>query len=113
MAGCGSDSASSDGTYDTVSEDFFLMNEDGTYTYGEIVAPVMEESFPLVSISHGIYGTGRSLDEAFGLIETVEKAAQLYMLTAHLPTVNTITDAQLKAVADRFGVDYRRDFLDL
>ena len=59
LAGCGanSDSDSPDGAYDTVSEDFFLMNEDGTYTYGEIVAPVMEESFPLVSISHGIYGT--------------------------------------------------------
>ena len=57
LSGCGTDSDSSDGTYDTVSESFFLMNEDGTYTYGEIVAPVMEESFPLVSISHGIYGT--------------------------------------------------------
>lgn len=59
LAGCGanSDSDSPDGAYDTVSEDFFLMNEDGTYTYGEIVAPVMEDSFPLVSISHGIYGT--------------------------------------------------------
>ena len=57
LSGCGANSASPDAAYDTVSEDFFLMNEDGTYTYGEIVAPVMEESFPLVSISHGIYGT--------------------------------------------------------
>ena len=48
----------SDGTaeFDTVTEDFFLQNEDGTYTYGEIVAPVTDDSFPLVSISHGIYG---------------------------------------------------------
>jgi len=29
------------------------------------------------------------MDEAFGLIETVEKAAQIYMLTARLPRVNT------------------------
>ena len=59
LAGCGANSGSDspDGAYDTVSEDVFLMNEDGTYTYGEIVAPVMEDSFPLVSISHGIYGT--------------------------------------------------------
>ena len=59
LAGCGANSGSDspDAAYDTVSEDFFLMNEDGTYTYGEIVAPVMEDSFPLVSISHGIYGT--------------------------------------------------------
>jgi len=27
------------------------------------------------------------MDETFGLIETVEKAAQLYMLTAHLPHI--------------------------
>ena len=30
---------------------------------------------------HGIYGAGKNLDEAFGLIETVEKTAQIYMLT--------------------------------
>ena len=55
LTGCGS---SSDGTaeFDTVTEDFFLQNEDGTYTYGEIIAPVTDDSFPLVSISHGIYG---------------------------------------------------------
>lgn len=36
--------------------EFFLENEDGTYTYGEIVLPDMEGPYPLVSISHGIYG---------------------------------------------------------
>ncbi len=85
----------------------------GTNGIGEATAAKMKEYRLVVWASHGIYGTGRSLDEAFGLIETVEKAAQLYMLTAHLPTVNTITDEQLKAAAERFGVDYRRDFLDL
>ena len=53
------------------------------------------------------------MDETFGLIETVEKAAQLYMLTAHMPHVNTILDPELKAVADAFGLDYRKDFLNL
>ena len=53
------------------------------------------------------------MDETFGLIETVEKAAQLYMLTAHMPHVNTILDTELKAVADAFGLDYRKDFLNL
>jgi len=42
---------------------------------------------------HGIYGVGRTMDEAFGLIETVEKAAQIYMLTAAFPRVNTIKDS--------------------
>lgn len=58
---------------------------------------------------HGIYGAGQTMDETFGLIETVEKAAQIYMLTAHLPRVNTIPDDQL---AEFFGVNYRKDFLN-
>ncbi|WP_243415243.1 hypothetical protein [Merdimmobilis hominis] len=51
--------------------------------------------------------------KTFGLIETVEKAAQIYMLTAHLPRINTITDTQLKDLAELFGVTYRKDFLNL
>ena len=62
---------------------------------------------------HGIYGVGKNIDEAFGLIETVEKAAQIYMLTAHLPRINTIKDSELKELAEAFGVNYRKDFLNL
>lgn len=40
---------------------------------------------------------GRDMDEAFGLIETVEKTAQIYMLAlGH--TVNVIPDESLKAL---------------
>ena len=60
-----------------------------------------------------IYGAGKTMDETFGLIETVEKAAQIYMLTAHLPWVNTIRDDQMKELAEYFGVSYRKDFLNL
>ena len=62
---------------------------------------------------HGIYGAGKTLDETFGLIETVEKAAQIYMLTAHLPRKNTILDSQMQELAEFFGVNYRKDFLNL
>ena len=62
---------------------------------------------------HGIYGAGRSVDEAFGLIETVEKAAQIYMLTAHMPRINTIKDSEMQELAEFFGVKYRKDFLNL
>ena len=60
-----------------------------------------------------IYGAGKTMDETFGLIETVEKAAQIYMLTAHLPRVNTIRDDQMIELAEFFGVNYRNDFLDI
>ena len=61
---------------------------------------------------HGIYGAGKDMDETFGLIETVEKAAKQYMLTAHLPKANAITDDNLRDLAKAFNLDYRKDFLD-
>ena len=44
------------------------------------------------------------MDETFGLIETVEKAAQIYMITSHLPRINTIKDSEMKELAEYFGV---------
>ena len=72
-----------------------------------------EELPPRRLAMHGIYGAGKTLDETFGLIETVEKAAQIYMLTAHLPRINTIKDEDMVKLVDLFGIDYRKDFLDL
>ena len=66
LTGCGSSSQTGDnsgtgtvpdGSFKTVSEDVFLQSADGTYTYCSIVAPESDEPYPLVSISHGIYGT--------------------------------------------------------
>ena len=85
----------------------------GTNEIGIATAKKMEEYRLVVWGLHGIYGAGKDMDETFGLIETVEKAAQLYMLTAHMPHVNTILDPELKAVAEAFGLDYRKDFLNL
>ncbi len=72
----------------------------------------MLSSRAVVWALHGLYGAGKSLDETFGLVETVEKAAQIYMLTSHLSRKNTITDFQLKQLAEFFKVDYRKDFLN-
>ena len=85
----------------------------GTNEIGEATAAKMKEFRLVVWGMHGIYGVGKDLDEAFGLIETVEKAAQIYMLTAHLPRLNTIKDDELKILAEAFGVNYRKDFLNL
>ncbi len=85
----------------------------GTNEIGEATADKMKEFRLVVWGMHGIYGAGKDLDETFGLIETVEKAAQIYMLTAHLPRVNTIKDEEMVQLAEFFKVDYRKDFLDL
>ncbi len=50
---------------------------------------------------------GKDLDETFGLIETAEKAAEIYMKIAHLPLVNTITDDQMHQLEAHFGVKAR------
>ncbi len=84
----------------------------GTNEIGEATAKKMEEFRLVVWGLHGLYGAGKDIDEAFGLVETVEKAAQLYMISAHLPRINTITDDQLREIAEGFGVKYREDFLN-
>ena len=84
----------------------------GTEEIGRATADKMRCYRIVVWAMHGVYGVGRTLDEAFGLIETVEKAAQIYMLTAALPTKNYISDQQLASLAESIGVDYRRDFFD-
>ena len=53
----------------------------GTNEIGVATANKMKE-YRLVSwTNHGIYGAGNTIDEAFGLIETVEKTAKIYMIT--------------------------------
>ena len=86
----------------------------GTSEIGVATAKKMEEFRLVVWAMHGIYGAGKTLDETFGLIETVEKAAQIYMLTAHLPRKNTIKDEDMLKLLELFGVkNYRKEFLDL
>ncbi len=85
----------------------------GTNEIGEATAAKMKEYRIVLWTLHGIYGCGKDLDEAFGLIETVEKAAKQYMLTANLPKANEITDKNLLALTVRFGLNYRKEFLDI
>lgn len=85
----------------------------GTNEIGEATARKMKEFRLVIWGMHGIYGAGKSLDETFGLIETVEKAAQIYMLTAGLERKNTIKDEDMVKLAEYFGVEYRKDFLDI
>ncbi len=65
----------------------------------------------VVWAQHGIYGAGKDLDETFGLIETAEKAAEIYLKIAHLPLKQTITDEQMHLLEERFGVKAREGYL--
>ncbi len=83
----------------------------GTNEIGRSTAQKMETARLVVWAQHGIYGAGRDLDETFGLIETAEKAAEIYMKIAHLPRVNTITDEALRQLEAHFGVRAREGYL--
>lgn len=78
----------------------------GTVELGEASAEKMETSRIVVWPHHGIMGAGQSMDDAFGLVETAEKAADIYMRAISTPMgiVQKITDQQLWDLADRFGV---------
>ena len=84
----------------------------GTNEIGEATAKKMETARLVVWSQHGIYGAGRDLDETFGLIETAEKAAEIYMKIAHLPRVNTITDEAMHELEAHFGVKARPGYLN-
>ena len=84
----------------------------GTNEIGEATAEKMLTARLVVWAQHGIYGCGRTLDEAFGLIETAEKGAEIYMKIAHLPILNTITDEDLHKLEVRFGQKGREGYLD-
>ena len=84
----------------------------GTNEIGVATAEKMQTARLVVWPLHGIDGAGKDLDETFGLIETAEKAAEIYMKIAHLPRLNTITDEQMHQLEARFGVKARDGYLD-
>ena len=84
----------------------------GTNEIGEATAEKMASARLVVWAQHGIYGAGKDLDETFGLIETAEKAAEIYMKIAHLPLKQTITDAQMHLLERRFGIKAREGYLE-
>ncbi len=85
----------------------------GSDEIGFATADKMKDYRMVVWGQHGIFGAGRSIDEAFGLIETAEKSAEIYMKIAPLPILQTITDDELRKLAKDFGLtNARLDFLD-
>lgn len=60
---------------------------------------------------HGMFAAGNTIDETFGLIETIEKAATIYHLTASRGVKQAITDDELQQLADAFNVTPRAHIL--
>jgi len=84
----------------------------GNAVIGEATAEKMKHTRLVVWALHGVFATGENLDDCFGLIETVEKSAQIYLMTAPFKKINTLEDRQLRELAEAFNVKYRKDYLD-
>ncbi|NGZ74754.1 rhamnulose-1-phosphate aldolase [Saccharibacillus alkalitolerans] len=85
----------------------------GSSEIGRATAEKMKEYHSVIWPQHGIFGTGTSIDEAFGLIETIEKAAQIYMLISHHEIKQRITEQELSDLAAAFGVTPRPGILSV
>lgn len=82
----------------------------GNLDIGVATAKKMEEFRFVGWYLHGAYCAGRTLDEAFGLIETVEKAAEI-VLKVGKEEVSTMSDDNLMAIANRFSLVPNKKFL--
>lgn len=86
----------------------------GTNEIGEATASKMKENRLVIWPHHGIYGSGKDMDETFGLIETAEKAALIYTLAqAQGGIKQTITEEQLSDLAKGFNVVPKEGYLNL
>ena len=85
----------------------------GTTEIGEATAAKMKETRLVLWPQHVIYGAGKDMDEVFGLIETAEKAAEVYTyVCAQGGIKQTISDENLRLLADSFGVTPREGYLN-
>ncbi|ACS87247.1 rhamnulose-1-phosphate aldolase [Musicola paradisiaca] len=77
----------------------------GTDAIGTATAEQMHHHSLVLWPFHGIFGTGPSLDDAFGLIDTAEKSAEIMVkVRAMGGKKQTISTEELIALGTRFGV---------
>ncbi len=66
----------------------------------------------VVWAQHGIFCTGSNLDETFGLVETIEKAAEIYLKVFDKKIYQSITNENLVCLAQAFRVNYKKGVID-
>lgn len=86
----------------------------GTTAIGEATATKMADHHVVVWPHHGVFAAGDSLDETYGLVETVEKSALVYTaIQAQGGQVfQKITDQDFRDLAQRFGLSLREEYLE-
>ena len=76
----------------------------------------MEKYDAAVWAFHGLFASGPDFDTAFGLMHTIEKAAQIACITLSAnggkKTRQCITDDNIRAIGKEFGVTLNEDILN-
>lgn len=75
-------------------------------------AKLMGEYRSVIWAQHGIFCTGKTLDEVFGLIETIEKAAEIYLKICDKKIMQSITNQNLLEIAKAFKIEFRHGIID-
>lgn len=75
---------------------------------------LMKEYDLAVWAHHGIFGTGDTFDMVFGLVDTVEKSAEILVKVLSMTSQKrqTITSENFRQLAKDFKVDLKEEFLD-
>ena len=77
----------------------------GTDEIGQATAQEMQKHSLVLWPFHGVFGSGPTLDETFGLIDTAEKSAQVLVKVYSMGGMKqTISREELIALGKRFGV---------
>lgn len=86
----------------------------GTTEIGEVTSQKLLEFTSVLWPHHGLFASGTSIDEAFGLIETIEKAAEIWNIIQATggKIKQMITDQQLLDLAETFQVSPKEEYLD-
>ena len=80
---------------------------------GEMTAEIMKKQDVAVWAHHGAFCCGYDFDLAFGLMHTVEKAAEVLVkvLSMSQYKLNTITPEMFRQLNEPFGIQINEDFL--
>ncbi|NYS29102.1 rhamnulose-1-phosphate aldolase [Pantoea sp. WMus005] len=77
----------------------------GTDEIGTATAGQMQSHTLVMWPFHGVFGTGPTLDETFGLIDTAEKSSEVIVKVLSMGGIRqSINTEQLVALGERFGV---------
>ncbi|MEB7039073.1 rhamnulose-1-phosphate aldolase [Staphylococcus gallinarum] len=86
----------------------------GTEEIGQLTAEKMKDYRSVIWPFHGIFGAGTDLDETFGLIETIEKSAEVYTHVQSQGGIKQdITDEDLLKLAKGFNVVPKSGYLEV